>query len=129
MTVDCTFCSVPNCKSRGLTSGPTECIFVHKDSQTVAKMDYNMSKIEEMALKAYPKLIFKPAVEVVSSIDEKSTRIDHNEAKRTIYVEGAKAVLEEIEKIMDMSKLYSDMSTKTRLYDDLVNKINELKAL
>jgi len=59
-----------------------------------------MSKIEEMALKAYPKLIFKPAVEVVSSIDEKPTRIDCNEAKRAIYVEGAKAVLEEIEKFI-----------------------------
>ena len=53
-----------------------------------------------MALKAYPKLIFKPAVEVVSSIDEKPTRIDCNEAKRAIYVEGAKAVLDEIEKFL-----------------------------
>ena len=42
---------------------------------------------------------------------------------------GQQDTLEEIEKIMDMSKFYSDMSTNTRLYDVLVNKINELKML
>lgn len=41
MVVNCSFCSVPNCKSRGLTSAPSECIFLHKDSQTVAEMNYS----------------------------------------------------------------------------------------
>ena len=78
--------------------------------------------IEEMALKAYPKVIFKPAVEVVSSIDEKSTRIDYNEAKRTVYIEGAKAVLEEIEKALPFSIRYGYANEK------IVEVIKQLKG-
>ena len=89
-----------------------------------------MSKIEEMALKAYPKLIFKPAVEVVSSIDEKPTRIDCNEAKRKVYKEGANAVLEQIENFMkglDLGNSAEEKFYKLGILADIHRFIQKLK--
>ena len=54
--------------------------------------------IEEMALKAYPKEIIANLQEI--RVGAKPIQLDHNEAKRVIYIEGAIAVLEEIDKFI-----------------------------
>lgn len=50
-----------------------------------------------------------------------------NLCKRDGFIVGAKTVLEEIEKVLKQAKLYSDLSCKSRLYDDLVNLVEQLK--
>lgn len=40
---------------------------------------------------------------------------------------GQQDTLEEIEKALKQAKLYSDLSCKSRLYDDLVNLVEQLK--
>ena len=79
-----------------------------------------MSKIEEMALKAYPKEIIANLQEI--RVGAKPIQLDHNEAKRVIYIEGANAVLEEIEKALPFSIRYGYANEK------IVEVINELKG-
>ena len=77
-----------------------------------------MSKIEEMALKAYPKDVV--GYEVKTSVGYKPTELDYNEDKRKAYILGAKAVLKEIEK-------YADMQDGCYALECIQIRINELK--
>ena len=45
------------------------------------------------------------------------------------YIEGANAVHDEIEKLIEQVKYYSDHSASSMLYRNLVETIKELKAL
>ena len=78
-----------------------------------------MSKIEEMALKAYPKDVV--GYEVKMSVGYKSTKLDYNEDKRKAYILGAKAVLNEIEK-------YADMQDGCSALECIQIRIKELKG-
>jgi hypothetical protein len=73
--------------------------------------------IKEMALKAYP----------INMLGDGDCSLDLAKIPRRAYIEGAKAVLEEIERALKQAKLYSDLSCKSRLYDDLVNLVEQLK--
>lgn len=78
-----------------------------------------MSKIEEMALKAYPKDVV--GYEVKTSVGYKPTELDYNEDKRKAYILGAKAVLNEIEK-------YADAPDCNSFLDSILMMINEMKG-
>ena len=75
-----------------------------------------MKSIKEKAEEVFP----------VEEYDTLETELQRRKM-RVCYEHGANYVLEELEKTIERAEYYSDMSLKSRFYEDLKYMIQELK--